>query len=122
MKVSVVARHVELTDAMKDYAREKVDGLPHFYNGLQSVDITFDVDAGEHVVEIVATGKRKSVFVAHHRGRDMYACVDQCAHKLEEQLRRHKDKVRDRHGPTHEQINSRHSINDKTATGNKEQE
>ncbi len=105
MKVSVVARHIELTDAMKDYARTKVDGLPHFYNGLQSADITFAVDAGEHVVEIVATGKRKSVFVAHHRSRDMYVCVDQCIHKLEEQLRRHKDRVRNRHGPTHEQIN-----------------
>ncbi len=112
MKVSVVARHVELTDAMKDYAREKVDGLPHFYNGLQSVDITFAVDAGEHVVEIVAAGKRKSVFVAHHRSRDMYACVDQCIHKMEEQLRRHKDKIRDRHGPTHEQISDSVVTND----------
>jgi putative sigma-54 modulation protein len=94
---------VELTDAMRDYAREKIEALPRFYNGLQSADITFAMDAGEYVVEIVAAGKRKSVFVAHQRGRDMYACVDQCAHKLEQQLRRHKDKVRDRHGPTHEE-------------------
>lgn len=103
MNVSIVARHVKLTDAMRDYAREKVEGLPHFYNSLQSANITFDVDAGEHVVEIVAAAKRKSVFVAHHRSRDMYACVDQCVHKLEEQLRRHKDRVRNRHGPTHEE-------------------
>ncbi|MCK4625974.1 MAG: HPF/RaiA family ribosome-associated protein, partial [Phycisphaerae bacterium] len=55
---------------------------------------------------------RKSVFVAHHRSRDMYACVDQCIHKMEEQLRRHKDKIRDRHGPTHEQISDSVVTND----------
>ncbi len=106
MNVSVVARHVELTDAMNNYAREKVDGMPRLYSGIQSIDITFAMEAGEHLVEMVATGKRKSVFVAHNRGRDMYACVDQCAHKLQQQLRRYKDRVRDRHGPTHEEMSS----------------
>jgi ribosomal subunit interface protein len=58
------------------------------------------MDAGQHAVEVVATGKKKSVFVARQRGDDMYACMDQAMHKLEEQLRRHKDRIRDRHaGP-----------------------
>jgi len=103
VNVSVVARHMEVTEAMRSYAEEKVAKLPRLYNGLQSVVVTFDRDAGESTLEIVATGKRKHVFVARHRDREMTACVDQCIHKLEEQLRRHKSRVRDRQGPPHEQ-------------------
>jgi len=103
VNVSVAARHMEVTDAMREHAEEKVGKLPRFYDGLHSADVTFALDGTEYVVEIVAHGKRKSVFVARHRGGDMYAAVDQCVHKLQEQLRRHKDKIRDRQGPPHEQ-------------------
>ncbi|MCD6377285.1 MAG: ribosome-associated translation inhibitor RaiA [Planctomycetes bacterium] len=97
MNVSVSARHMELTDAMKNYAIEKVQSLPRFYDGIQSVEITYDKDSGQELVEIIVTGRRKSIFVAKTTGHDMYACLDQCVHKLTEQLRRHKDHVKDRH-------------------------
>jgi putative sigma-54 modulation protein len=103
VNVSVMVRHMELTEAMRRHAEEKVSKLPRYYDGLQSVEVTFDMEAGQSAVEIVAAGKRKSVFVAHHRGDDMYATFDQCMHKLEEQLRRHKDRVRDHQVPPHDQ-------------------
>jgi len=103
VNVSVVGRHMDVTEAMKAYAMEKVGKLPHFYDSLQSADVCFATDAGEYLVEIVAHGKRKSTFVASHQGKDMYGCLDQCVHKLEQQLRKHKDRVRDRHGPSHEE-------------------
>ena len=90
-----------MTTAMRQYAQEKAEKLPRYYDGLRSVNVTLDMEAGLFAVEMVASGKRKRVFVAHHRGDDMYACVDQCCHKLDEQIRRHKDRVRDRQGPTH---------------------
>ncbi len=106
MNVSVIGRHVELTEAMRRHAEDRVAKFSRYYDGLQNVDIIFDTDGGQGAIEIVATGKRKRVFVAHHRGSDMYANVDQCCHKIEEQLRRHKDRVRDRQGPSHEQTMS----------------
>jgi len=103
VNVSVVARHMDVTEAMRSYAEEKVGKLPRLFNGLQSVTITFDLEAGHNLVEIVAAGKHRSTFVARQQGEDMYACVDQCMHKMEQQLRRHKDRVRDRQGPPHDQ-------------------
>ncbi len=103
MDVSVMARHMDVTAAMREYAGDKVARLPRLYDGLQSVGVTFDQDGGDNLVEIVALGKHKAKFVAHHHGGDMYACLDQCLHKLEMQLRRHKDRIRDRQGPPHEQ-------------------
>ena len=101
--VSVESRHLDVSDAMKDYAREKLDKLPRYYDGLQSIVLTFDKDAGDFLVEVVASGRRKAVFVATHRDADIVVSVDQCVHKITEQIRRHKDKVRDRHGPSHEE-------------------
>lgn len=103
MNVSVVVRHMEVTDAMRSYAQEKASRLPRLFNGLQSAVITLDLDAGDHLVEIVASASHKAVFIARQRGSDMYACVDQCIHKLKQQLRRHKDRVRDRQAPGHDQ-------------------
>ncbi len=103
MKVSVAARHMDVTEGLRAHAEEKAAKLARFYDGLQSASVTLDREAGQYLVEIVATGRRKSVFVAHHRDADLQACLDQCVHKLAEQLRRHKDRVRDRHGPSHEQ-------------------
>ena len=102
MNISVAARHMDVTAAMREFAQQKVEKLPRYYDGLQSVDVTFDMEAGQHVVELVASGKRKSRFVAHHRGDDMYSSFDQAMHKLEEQLRRHKDRIRDRQGLGHD--------------------
>jgi putative sigma-54 modulation protein len=79
----------------------KVSKLPRFYDNVQSVEMTLDVEADQPVAEVVVTARRKNVFVATYRGPDMYACIDQCLHKVQEQLRRHKDRVRDRQGPSH---------------------
>jgi putative sigma-54 modulation protein len=103
VNVSVVARHMDVTEAMKRYAEEKAGRLPRFYDAVRAAVVTLDKDAGEFLVEIVVTGRRKSVFVAHHRGTELHACLDQCIHKLTEQLRRHKDRVRDRQGPGHQE-------------------
>ena len=43
-----------------------------------------DMDADMPKVEIVATARKKSTFVATHRHEDMYTCFDQCIHKIEE--------------------------------------
>jgi putative sigma-54 modulation protein len=99
VKVIVKARHMEVTDSMRQYVESKAEKLPRYYDGVQSAEATLDMDADQAVAEIVVTARRKSTFVASHRGQDLYACVDECLRKITEQLRRHKDKVRDRQAP-----------------------
>ena len=101
MNVNVKARHIEATDSIKQYVQNKVTRLERFYDRLGSIEVILDMEADKPVVEIIAQGRRKHTFVATHRGDDMYACVDQCLDKIAEQLRRHKDKVRDHQGPPH---------------------
>ena len=101
MNIAVKARHMHVTEAIRQYIETKVSKLNRFYDNIQTIEIILDVEADKPSVEIVVSAKRKNVFVATHRDDDMYACVDRCLQKISEQLRRHKDRVRDRRGPTH---------------------
>jgi putative sigma-54 modulation protein len=103
VKIQVQARHMEMTDALRQHVEGKVEKLPALLHTLQSVEVIMDREAESFVVEVVASARKKSTFVATHRDADMYSCVDQCLHKVAEQIRRHKDKVRDHQAPPHGQ-------------------
>ena len=98
MNITVNARHMEGSEAVRQYVESKVGKLQRFYDGIQSVEVILDTQAEQAVVEIVVQAARKHTFVASHRDDDMYACVDVCLDKIVTQLRRHKDRVRDRQG------------------------
>lgn len=104
MNIVVKAPHMPVTEAIKRHVEGKVAKLPRYYDSVQNIEVTLDMEAEKAVVEIVVTARRKNTFVATSRDDDMYACLDQCLHKITEQLRRHKDKVRNRHGPSHSQM------------------
>ena len=101
MKITVQARHMEVTEALRQHVESKAARLDRYYDGLQSIEVILDLEADQAVVEMVATARKRNTFVATHRDPDMYTGIDQCLHKLTMQLRRHKDKVRDRQGPPH---------------------
>ena len=96
MNVIVKTRHMDVTDAIKQYVESKIGKLEKFYDSIQTVEAILDVEADQAVVEIVVTASRKHTFVATHHDGDMYACVDQCLDKITTQIRRHKERVRER--------------------------
>jgi putative sigma-54 modulation protein len=103
VNILVKSPHMAVTETIRQQVEGKVAKLPRFYDSVQTVEVTLNQEAEKSSVEIVVTAKRRATFVARHRDDDMYAALDQCLHKITEQLRRHKDKVRDRQGPPHGQ-------------------
>lgn len=101
MNIVVKARHMDATDALRRYAESKVAKLPRFFDSIHSAQVILDMEADQPTVEILATAGHRNTFVATHRDEDMHACIDQCLHKITEQIRRHKDKVRHRQGQPH---------------------
>jgi len=97
VNITVNARHMNATEAMREYAESKVAKLPKYFDNIQSIDVILDTQAGEACCEIVVQASRKLTFVAHTRDADLYASIDQCSDKVAQQLRRHKDKVRNHH-------------------------
>jgi putative sigma-54 modulation protein len=105
--ITVIGRHMEVTDAIRQYVESKAAKLPRFYDNVLSAEVILGMEADKAIVEIVVTANRKNTFVATHRDNDMYAGIDECLRKISEQLRRHKDKVRDRKGPSMGQATER---------------
>ena len=93
---TISGKHVEIPEAVKNYAEEKTSKLPKFYNVINQVEVIIDGKEGSDIaVEIIARAEHKKVFVVKEKGSDVYACIDLASHKLEQQLRKTKTKERD---------------------------
>lgn len=94
--VSVTGRNVEITDAMRDYAVEKVSKMERFSQRIISVHVIMEVQKLLHKVDIVMKVdniKIKSSAISP----DIYASIDEAAHKLQTQLVRYKQRIQDHH-------------------------
>ncbi len=99
MRITVSGRHMDVSEALKAYANEKTEKLPRFYDRVQSAEVVFDRQSGEHYCEIIARADHHTTFVAKEQHEDPYVALDASVKDLERQLSRHKDKFRNRKHP-----------------------
>lgn len=95
MQVSVVGRHGDVPADLKQYVETKMAKLPRFYNQVMMIEVIFDGKSTQRSTEIVVSAAHTREFVAKEIGDDYFACFDLCFDKIEGQIRRHKEKVRD---------------------------
>ena len=92
--ITVTGRNVHVTDAMKDYALDKVSKVERFSDRIIDVQIIMDVQRIDHKCDIILKVNHwiiKSSAVT----TQMYASIDEAVHKLESQLRRHRKKLQE---------------------------
>lgn len=99
MQVTVSGRHMGVSDALKAYCQEKAERLPRFLDRIQAIEVVVDGKDGTHTVEIIVRSAGAQPFVATEQHADAYAAVDLLIDKIEEQLRRYKEKHRNRKHP-----------------------
>lgn len=93
MQVNVTFRHMEPSDAVREYAVEKIKRIEKYLQPPVEVHIILEVDKFMHRAEIDVTAKGVHVS-AEEVTSDMYAAIDKVADKLERQVQRHKEKVK----------------------------
>jgi putative sigma-54 modulation protein len=92
---TITGKHIEITEALKEYAERKTAKLPRYYNSINQVEVVIDGRPGGNTgVEIIARAEHSKVFVVTETGQDAYRSVDIAVKKLERQLRRKKTKER----------------------------
>ena len=93
---TITAKHIELTDAIKEHAESKTSKLPKYYSSINHVEVIVEGNEGGKIsVEIIARAEHSNIFIATETGEDVYKCIDLAVHKLERQLRRKKTRQRD---------------------------
>ncbi len=86
MNISITFRHMDASEAIKAYAREKVAKLQKFLRQPMTAKVTLSLDKLRHVAETrVSSGGAH--LEAKESTEDMYVSIDRVIGKLERQIR-----------------------------------
>ena len=98
MQIKISTRHGSISDATRQKISEKVERLNRLFERLTSIEVMVDMERREEpVVDLKVSAEHKHDFVATAQTEDIMASIDQVIHKLEQQLRKYKERVVDRH-------------------------
>jgi len=97
MRIEITGRHVEVTDAIKEYARKRVEHHLADFPFVQSVHVILDVEKFRRIAEIVVTGRSHLQTEARDESEDLYASIDRVVDKVVRQLNRFREKRITRH-------------------------
>jgi len=92
MLVIVKGKNLEITPALKAYAEKKLQRLGKYFSSIQTLEVTQSIQRNWHIVEVLLEGDGV-LMRAEERGTDMYEAIDLVAKKLEEQVRRFKERL-----------------------------
>lgn len=95
MQVAIAARHGELRSDLQSVIEEKAQKLLTYFERLSSIEVTIDFSGGRVKAEILVDAEHHDNFVSHEDGEDVLACFHAALHKMEQQLRRYKEKLQD---------------------------
>jgi len=93
MQISVTGRHVDITDAIRDYAEDKVQHDLGGFPRVEHVHVILNIEKHRHLAEVVIQARNHIRVEADHESDDMYSSIDACVEKAGRQLRRLRDKV-----------------------------
>jgi putative sigma-54 modulation protein len=98
VEIKISARHGHLSEETQSFIREKSQKLLRLFERLTMIEVTVDLkDDLNKVVEFLVSAEHKHDFVARETNADVLAAVDLVLPKLEQQLRKYKEKITDRH-------------------------
>ncbi len=97
MQIEISSRHGSLGAEQTRYLHEKAEKLVKYFDRIMSIEVAIDHVKHVYQVEIRASAEHKHDFFAKEEAPTAEAAMDLCAHKVEEQLRRYKERVQDHH-------------------------
>ncbi len=97
--IKVTGRHLSITDAIRDYARTKLDHIHLDYPRIIEAHVILDVTKHRHSAEVVLHCANHITIEADEECDDMYAAIDGVVAKVARQMRKYKTKMLRSHRP-----------------------
>lgn len=96
MQITITGHHVDVTPALRAYVTEKLQRLSRHFDHVISVNVILNVEKHDHIAEASVNAGGRNLF-ATESANDMYAAIDGMSDKIDRQVRRLKDKLRNHH-------------------------
>ncbi|MBP1708342.1 MAG: sigma 54 modulation protein/ribosomal protein [Deltaproteobacteria bacterium] len=93
MQIAVTFRHMDVSEGVRAYVKEKVEKLEKYIENPQEVHVVLSVEKFRHIAEITIVSDGMTLN-SQGRDNDLYAAIDQTVDKMERQIRERRDKGR----------------------------
>ncbi len=97
MEIIIHGRHLDVTEAIRNYVEKKASKLTKYSNRINKVQFTLKIEGQNHISEAVCS-IAGATLVSEAADADMYAAIDLGMDKLEKQLVRQREKLKDHKG------------------------
>ncbi len=100
LPITVTGRHVDVTEAMRDFAHKKVEGLHLDYPKIIEAKVILDVqNTTRQNAEIILFCANHITIEASTETEDMYKSVDETISKIARRMRKYKTRLLKSHRP-----------------------
>ena len=93
MQINLTGHHVEITDSLRDYVNEKIGRLEKHFEKVSNTHVILSVENVRQKAEATVNMSGNSIF-AEATADDMYASIDALTDKLDRQVKKHKEKLK----------------------------
>ena len=94
MQINLTGQHIEVSDSLKDYVNTKFARLARHDEQATSAHVVLTIEKQRQKAEASIHVPRGTLHAIAEEA-DMYAAIDLLADKLDRQLKRHKEKLKD---------------------------
>ncbi len=107
MQIKISTRHGQISDDTQEKVTEKVEKLTRRFDQISLIEVTIDLEHRDTPsVELRVSARHKHDFMASVRSEELMAGLDHAVDKMEEQLRRYKDRIQSHRGLGHRKAGS----------------
>ncbi|MBI5529217.1 MAG: ribosome-associated translation inhibitor RaiA [Deltaproteobacteria bacterium] len=92
LQVNVTFRHMETSDALRDYVRDKITKVERYLHPPIGAHVVLSVEKFVHHAEITVTAGGAQLR-GTEKSEDMYSSIDLAMDKIERQAKRHKERT-----------------------------
>lgn len=97
MHTSVTFKNIDPSENLRAYVEEKLDRFDRFLDSPAEANVVLSVEKFRHIAEINIIGRKLNI-VGKEETNDMYSAIDMVLDKIGKQLKKNKEKIRDRRG------------------------
>ncbi len=94
MQTSVTFKNLDPSDHLKSYVGDKLDRFDKLLDNPAEANVVLAVEKFRHIAEINLAGDRLSI-IGKEETNDMYSAIDMALDKLEKQIKKNKEKIRE---------------------------